>query len=396
MRILVAGDWPVFEGGTESYILRVRDGLLAVGDEVRLLTGSTGSRAGGTADYVAPSSERLAAQAFLQVANPFARHAIRTTLRDFSPDAVLVTTFLTHLSPAILGPLSAYPTVVFVMDYRPICPIALKLLPDDSLCTLPAGAVCWRSGCVSVGHWLRDVPRYALLRAGLASAGPVLACSKWMRDRLAEAGIESEALELPVPQPPAGYTRAPAANPRFVYVGRLRAEKGVDLLLHAFAAVLPSSPGSSLRVVGDGPQRADLERLAADLGLGESVSFAGWIPPERVSGELVGAWALVAPSRWAEPLGLSAIEAAVHGVPVIASGAGGFLETVEPGVTGMLFERNDAEALAACLCAVAEGRVFPGHALAQEAVERLRDRYDLTRHVAVLRRTLEQAPSSRK
>jgi glycosyltransferase involved in cell wall biosynthesis len=394
LRILVAGDWPVFEGGTENYILRVRDGLRAAGDEVRVLTGSTGSRAGGTADYVAPSSERLAAQAFLQVANPFARRAMRAALRDFSPDAVLVTTFLTHLSPAILGPLRAYPTVVFVMDYRPICPIALKLLPDNSLCTLPAGAVCWRSGCVSLGHWLRDIPRYALLRAGLA--GPVLTCSRWMRERLAEAGIESEAVELPVPQPPAGYARAPAADPRFVYVGRLRAEKGVDLLLHAFAAALPSSPGSSLRVVGDGPQRAELERLAGDLGLGESISFVGWIPPERVSGELVGAWALVAPSRWAEPLGLSAIEAAVHGVPVIASAAGGFLETVEPGVTGMLFERNDAEALATCLRAVAQGQVFPGQALAEEAVERLRNRYDLTRHVAVLRRALEQTPSSRR
>ncbi len=205
MRILLIADWPRLEGGTERYVEWVRGGLEASGHEVRLLTGSTGTAGGGTADYVAPSSDRLLAQAFLQVANPRAAARVRSAVRDFSPDAVFVTTFLTHLSPAILAPLRRVPTVVLVMDYRPVCPIATKLLPDDSICAEVAGLVCWRNGCVSLPHWLRDRPRYALLRGGLASVDRVLACSDWVRERLREGGIASESIVLPVPPPGAAF-----------------------------------------------------------------------------------------------------------------------------------------------------------------------------------------------
>lgn len=381
MRVLLIADWPRLEGGTERYVEWVRDGLEASGDEVRLLTGSTGTTGRGTAHYVAPSSDRLSAQAFLQIANPWAAAQTVAAVRDFSPEAVLVTTFLTHLSPAILSPLRHVPTVVLAMDYRPVCPIATRLLPDGSICTEEAGLVCWQRGCVSLAHWLRDRPRYALLRRGLASVDRVLACSDWMRRCLREGGIESEAIVLPVPPPSPQFRRLPAERPRFTYVGRLRREKGVDLLLVAFAQIVDRRPDAELTILGDGPDRSALEFLAHQLGLGTAVRFTGWVDFDRVELELARTWALVAPSLWAEPLGLSVLEAVVRGVPVVASAAGGFEETVEPGITGLLYPRADPAALAERIAAIAGGEAFPARTLPRSVIERVQLRHDLAGHI---------------
>ena len=103
--------------------------------------------------------------------------------------------------------------------------------------------------------------------------------------------------------------------------------------------------------------------------------------------ELEVAWASVAPSLWAEPLGLVAMEASVHGVPVIATAAGGFCETVEDGRTGLLFPRGDQDALLDCLRVVASGSaVFPTAAAAQMA-----ERFSVSRHVSVMRRIFGEA-----
>lgn len=62
--------------------------------------------------------------------------------------------------------------------------------------------------------------------------------------------------------------RNPADHPLFVFVGRLSREKGVATLLRAFARIRDGAPTSELRLVGDGEERASLERLARSLGLG--------------------------------------------------------------------------------------------------------------------------------
>ena len=188
MRILLATDWNRGRGGAEAYITALRDGLRAAGDEVRLLTSSAGTAGDGTAEYVAYGTDRVAAQAFLQVANPFAVAGVRRAVHEFRPDVALVNMFAHHLSPAALLALRGVPTVLLVSDYKCVCPIGSKLLPDGSICGSLAGLVCWRSGCVSALHWLRDQPRYALIRSGLRHVARVVACSAWVRDELARHG----------------------------------------------------------------------------------------------------------------------------------------------------------------------------------------------------------------
>jgi glycosyltransferase involved in cell wall biosynthesis len=387
MRVLLVTDWPAEGGGVETYLGLIARGLRAAGDEVRLMTSSVGGGA-RVADYVAFGTRHPALQSVLQIANPAAARTLRRALREFRPDVVHVSMFEMHLSPSVLAALHGVPTVVSIAYYKPICPNGLKLMPDDSRCTVPQGAICWRGGCFGMAHWLRDRPRYARIRGGIRRAAAVITCSRSMQRELATAGIDAQWSPWPIEAPSADFRRRPATDPLFVCSGRLSREKGVTTLVSALARVRSAGTPARLRLVGDGPERPALERLAGQLGVSDAVEFTGWLAADRVEPQLADAWALVAPSIWAEPLGLTALEAIVRGVPVIASRIGGFSETVDDGVTGMLFPNGDAAALAECLTAVATGRALVA-GVPDATRERLQSTHDLDRHVVWLRALFE-------
>jgi len=132
----------------------------------------------------------------------------------------------------------------------------------------------------------------------------------------------------------------------FLFVGRLRIRKGVEVLLEAMRGV----PGARLLIAGDGEHRASLERRATALELGPAVRFLGRCDAARVRGLLRGARALVVPSIY-EGMPLVVLEAMEAGVPVIASAVSGIPEVVEGGVTGWLVPPEAPEALAEALAA---------------------------------------------
>lgn len=391
MRILLATDWNRGRGGAEGYVAGLRAGLAAAGHEVGLLTSSAGTAGDGAADFVAFGTERRALQSVLQIANPFAVATARRALARFRPDVALVNMFAHHLSPAFLTALRPVPIVLVVSDYKCICPIGTKLLPEGTICRVQAGRVCLSSSCVGVLHWLRDRPRYAWIRAAVARAARVVACSRYVAHALAAEGIESEVALLPTPAPGAGYRRDPGPLPTFLFVGRLDVEKGVPLLLRAFARVRPEIPESRLRIVGRGPLRASLEALAGELGIAGATTFVGWLDPDGVEEELSRATALVAPTLAAEPLGLVAVEAIVRGVPVIASAEGGFAETVVEGRSGLLFPNGDQDALVSRMRSVARREAFPAATIAADVVEEAGRRHAIERHVSAIERILAAA-----
>lgn len=150
MRVLLITDWTANDGGIEVYVSRAAQGLRAAGHDVRLLTSSIATDGRAAADYVAFGTDNPAAQTVLQIVNPFALARVRAAVRDFRPDAVQVNMFEKYLSPGIFQALRGVPTVALVHYSKPVCPTALKLLPGGSLCRVPAGLVCWRSGCVGL------------------------------------------------------------------------------------------------------------------------------------------------------------------------------------------------------------------------------------------------------
>jgi glycosyltransferase involved in cell wall biosynthesis len=382
-------------GGAEIYFEQLRAGLAAAGDEVRLLTSSAGSAAGGTADAVAWGTESPAAQSVLQLANPWAWRQARGARRRFGPQLVFVGMFANHLSPAIFAAFRGLPVVFTATDCKVVCPTFAKVLPTGATCGAPEGRACLRSGCLSLPHWLREQPRYALIRRALGGAR-VLACSEFVRGELARNGIVSEHLPLPVDPAGPAFRRAPAAQPTFVFVGRLASQKGVLPLLRVFARLLREMPSARLRYVGDGPERDALADAARAPELGDAVTLVSWRPAARVEELLTDAWALVAPTRGPEPLGLVALEAIVRGVPVIATRNGGFVETVVEGRTGLLVADGDEAELLAAMRAVATRRLFPDHAPDAEVAERTAQRHSLPRHLAALRRLFAEEIAGRR
>jgi glycosyltransferase involved in cell wall biosynthesis len=129
-------------------------------------------------------------------------------------------------------------------------------------------------------------------------------------------------------------------------VGRLAEVKRQDLLLRAFAAVRREVSQARLLVVGDGPLRADLEALAASLGLGETVYFAGYQPEPAAYLAAMEVFALTSRS---EGMPLVVLEAWAAGVPVVASAVGGVPELIRDGDNGLLFRSGDEGALTTAL-----------------------------------------------
>jgi glycogen(starch) synthase len=139
------------------------------------------------------------------------------------------------------------------------------------------------------------------------------------------------------------------SEPRLLAVGRLVQEKGFDIAIEAFARIKDEFPGASLTIAGDGELRAELVELAATLGVRDRVEFLGWQHPDGIN-DLISRHSLVImPSRWLEPFGLVALQAAQMGRPVCASNCGGLPEIVLDGVTGLLFEKENAQDLARIL-----------------------------------------------
>ncbi|MFE5937438.1 glycosyltransferase [Streptomyces sp. NPDC056470] len=144
----------------------------------------------------------------------------------------------------------------------------------------------------------------------------------------------------------------PSTRPRtVVYVGRLdRASpwKGVDVLLHAFAALTADLPEARLRLVGGGDALPDHTALAERLGITDRVEFTGRVPGDSLLTAMREAAVLVLPSLTAaESFGMVLVEAMACGTPVIGSDAGGIPYVISDGTTGLLVPHNDPAALAA-------------------------------------------------
>jgi glycosyltransferase involved in cell wall biosynthesis len=157
-----------------------------------------------------------------------------------------------------------------------------------------------------------------------------------------EARVIYNGVDLP-PDVPAPH-RTPNEPDRIVFVGRLAEQKGVDVLLEATAGLRAQRPWE-LVIVGDGPLRSRLEKLAAALPpgacrfVGHSDDAARWIASADV---------VALPSRW-EGHSISLLEAMAHGKAVAATAIQGNVETIHSGVDGVLAPPGDPHSLRAAL-----------------------------------------------
>ncbi|MFK7919140.1 MAG: glycosyltransferase [Ilumatobacter sp.] len=144
-------------------------------------------------------------------------------------------------------------------------------------------------------------------------------------------GIAVDVEPLPLPN-----------NARILAIGRLAEQKAFHRIIAAMPKVLESRPDTTLRLVGDGPERERLEAMVSDLQLGDAVSFAGRIDRAEVTNELRDAQIVVAPSEY-EGLPYALLEAAAHGRPIVATDIGGIRDVVTSGVNGTLVDHDTVD-----------------------------------------------------
>ncbi|WP_085914958.1 MULTISPECIES: glycosyltransferase family 4 protein [Pseudonocardia] len=214
-----------------------------------------------------------------------------------------------------------------------------------------------------VGWSMLPGARQALRRIGTDS-DVVTTVSRWTRDRIAAAFGPDAALEpLPPPVDTGRFAPDPAARaeiraryglgeaPVVGCVSRLMPRKGQDVLIAALPLLRRRVPGTRLLLVGGGPYRDRLHRLAARHGVTDAVVFTGRVPAEELAGHHAAGDVFALPCRThlggldVEGLGIALLEAAAGGLPVVAGDSGGAPETVEEGVTGHVVPGRDVAAV---------------------------------------------------
>lgn len=208
-------------------------------------------------------------------------------------------------------------------------------------------------------------------RRWFAAADRVVAAGDFAAARLADAyGVPAARIAnlpngvdlarfAPRPEPPGLRARLGLEGRRVVLTAaRLVPRKGVDRLIAAWPAVLAAEPRAALLVVGEGPQRVELEAMAAGL----PVHFAGAIPPAEMPDIYAVAEIFALPNR-TEPgesdgLPLVILEAQASGLPVVGGLAGGTPEAVTDGETGLLVPGENPEAIAGALQRLLTDRPF--------------------------------------
>jgi glycogen synthase len=194
--------------------------------------------------------------------------------------------------------------------------------------------------------------------AGLSAADRLVAISRFTQDRMRALcpqacisaipnGVDLSPYAQPAPRPP-GLHEANRPKGFFLFLGRLKQRKGVDVLLHALA-LAPANSIAPLVIAGAGEEREALMQLAAGLGLSERVHFVGAMHGSAKSYLFANALATVVPSRISEAFGLVALESFAAGTPVIGTRLPGLEDLIEPGQTGWLVPPETPSELARAL-----------------------------------------------
>ncbi|MFB3918326.1 MAG: glycosyltransferase family 4 protein [Terriglobales bacterium] len=277
--------------------------------------------------------------------NMRAADEIRTFVRRVKPDVVHVHNTFPLLSPAVFRAAGGTAARVLTLhNYRLFCAAAIPMR-QKRVCTecldrgfaLPAVQHgCYRGSrlatlplAISVevhrrlGTWQRDVEAF-------------IALSEFQRDTMAGAGLPRKRIHVKPNfcvsdvMPRSWASRDDAV----IYAGRLSVEKGVRDLIRAWSMWGPEAP--ELRIVGNGPLRAELESASRECA-GVRIRFLGQKNPAQTRDLIAACKLLILPSTWFETFGMVVCEAFAAGTPAAVSNLGALPSIVQEHVTGTIF-----------------------------------------------------------
>jgi len=269
-----------------------------------------------------------------------------------------------------------YPAVVarLVQRYSPAVVVSMFLGAHDLRVRYGGSGPVARSADVVWTHTAANVP---IIRAiGVAGDGPLVAYRGVDLHRLRDVAA-----------------RTPKTPKRIVTAARLVPSKGVDDVIRAFARVVALHPDATLTVLGEGPQRADLERLAGSLGVQGSVRFLGHRPQEEAFQEMARAEVLLFLSR-VESLPNVIKEAMAVGTVCVSSRTSGIEELLADGEHGFVVDHGDVDAAAAAVARILTDPALRTQ-MAEAARRHVETHFDLERTMTRYRDTWSELVRSR-
>jgi glycosyltransferase involved in cell wall biosynthesis len=346
-------------GGVETYAADLHRLLEQEGHRITLLHGLEVTRR-----LRAITPARVHVPALRPDAGPWSHRAaeLRRVVEQLAPDIILAHDVEEAEVLRLLAQLS--PTVPFVhVQSRYVCPGHGKFYAyQKRACRRPVGPYCliapYLHGCATRRPWrlLDDLRTTRRWIAAAQQMPRILVASEYMKRELVAVGVpEARIVVNPIFVRPAlvgGERELPPSAfsvdhvPIVLFCGRLFPHKGADFLLRALRFV---APPVRVVLIGEGPERGRLARLAARVPARHTVSFLGWLDRGFIFSFYRRARAVVVPSVWPEPFCRVVSEALWHGAPVIAFRVGALPEWVREGQTGMLVEPGDVRALAAAI-----------------------------------------------
>jgi len=259
------------------------------------------------------------------------------------------------VAPVVLGRLARKPVVIEHHGYQAICPNGLLFHhPTQSAC--PGHferrnyAECFRCNQQNENSWksLRLLAltflRHSLCSGVTCNIAPTKHVA--MRNQLPRSKVIFHGIEDPY----SGFSSAQSSayEPNsFAYLGRLVREKGLLILLEAVRLLRQQGYDVFLRIIGDGPERLNVERAITEWGLQKNACLTGFLVKAELDAALQDIGTIIMPTLMEETAGLAVIEQMMRERLVIASDIGGLAEVV--GSTGLLFPPGNAKALAECM-----------------------------------------------
>lgn len=408
MRILFCNKYNYPFSGTEVYLFELMDRMRAAGHEAALFSMADPRGKPTPYDrYFVPHIDfkencgwgQKMSRAAQAIYSREARRRIRGMISDFRPDVAHVRNIYHHLSPSILWELKAQkiPVVYHLNDFKLLCP-SYNLVSRGKACEACKNGAFWHaltaqcypglgaSATLAVEAYVQRV-----LGTYRKCVDLFLAPSQFVRDKFVEHGWDKTKFEVlqhfqdvqprPVSAPERGF---------ILYVGRLSREKRVDDLLRAMQQV----PEEKLVIAGDGPERENLQQLAASLGLA-SAEFVGQVGPAERDSLIAGSRFTVFPSHAYETFGKTILESYAQGRPVIASDMGSRRELVRDGETGLLYPTGDENALATAIRLLV-GRPELAESMGNAGFQLVRYRHRPDAHCAKLIASYERVIAAKK
>lgn len=275
---------------------------------------------------------------------------ISNLIRKVKPDLAHFHNTFPLLSPSVYYACHSQnvPVVQTLHNYRLLCPSAL-FLRNGQICEECVGKVfawpgirhkCYHNSHLATFSVAAMQACHRVVSTWQKQVDCYISMTEFMKKKLITGGIPSEKIAVKpnfvFPDPGGKQSIGDYA----IFVGRLSAEKGTNILLDAWrnCSVIP------LKVVGGGPELKKIQTYLLEQGLHE-VELKGQVERSDVYSMMKNARFLLVPSVCYESFPLTIVEAFSNGLPVIASRLGAMVEIIEDGVTGILFSPGDTNDL---------------------------------------------------